>query len=693
MTVCDLEHVAWQLGLDAEFTLEIVLDPRISLWGELDSGRFDELFGGLATRIDPSLLALAIISQRLLAGSGAPDWLDGWIDRRPELIELTGANSIRSLLEYCWTAVPVLVSGPADRLIYFMAGAASKPGEKCAIASTARFLLDDQGLRAILAAADAARRDLGTAIRFACWPLTNRPVGGASMGLALYLGFRSAASGRSFWPKIGASGVIGPSGSIEPVENLEQKAKCAAAKGLEALVVSRRQASIPTAGLEILEAGDLETAWLMASMFRPGKTDLLESLMMAVDTPGLLPSVLENVPPEWIIRLKESGRFQAATRLLEKDGQLLQGLTRALENSLSARRLDRAEAISQLVPLDVLDRQASLHAEKVVGWCLANLALANNLGLIEQSRRWEQVTGPYLKAACRIDPGLAALYYNLRLVSSHNRFEFKPRIDRELEKWIDRLQKQFAAERKAGKRVKTSLGGLYGSLAQNFGFCGPAWLDSTLEMCRRSLMAFGGGRVAAMEADIRRLFNYRFYALLEAGQKDRARRALLMHLGTGRLPSCPGQWVKLDCWQQAALARYMADVKRCRSRGAYLYWAWENRKFLTASHHPWQLWHFNLGRIALERGATRLAGYFFQRSLELCRQRHAGPTVQAMALLPLAGINALQPGSCAPGSLDRALEVAALLNRAHFERLLANRPGALELVWRKPQSWFPFTYH
>jgi hypothetical protein len=141
------------------------------------------------------------------------------------------------------------------------------------------------------------------------------------------------------------------------------------------------------------------------------------------------------------------------------------------------------------------------------------------------------------------------------------------------------------------------------------------------------------------------------------------------------------------------LARYLADTLQKGLCRKYLSWASEINFAPPKPEHPWQLWAFNVGRIAFALGDTEAAARFFKISLRLCLK--AMPTIKVMALLGLAGlarINAL------PKNLfeiePEVRRVAAELNPDHFAAVLkVPLEQVLEQVWREPGRLFPFAYH
>jgi hypothetical protein len=115
---------------------------------------------------------------------------------------------------------------------------------------------------------------------------------------------------------------------------------------------------------------------------------------------------------------------------------------------------------------------------------------------------------------------------------------------------------------------------------------------------------------------------------------------------------------------------------------------------MTRDAHPWQLWAFNLGCIALRSRHTPMAEQLFRESLRICRLPGLGPTVRLMSLLPLAGLCSLgRLPSDLPMIEDEIRKAARTIEHSGFTALLQQPLRcALDSVWREPETFFPFTY-
>ena len=245
------------------------------------------------------------------------------------------------------------------------------------------------------------------------------------------------------------------------------------------------------------------------------------------------------------------------------------------------------------------------------------------------------------------------------------------------------------------------LGALYGTLAQNYGFCGPTHLSAVLEMLARAEDAFGGKYYLEKE----RLINYRIYALLDSGMARDTTSLLNDYLG---LNSEAGQ----DDWFQevqnllttknstnvfkAALAlRVLADTgyhpSLPKNTGLNCVPA-----LLEQTSHPWQLIALNLGKILLSVNQSNEAEELFRHSVHACLS--GGDTLQPMGLLALAELHAAGLANTYDyqkiQEIIRWLGQTTALNTKHFRPILdtATPESLLEEVMKKRNTLFPFSY-
>jgi hypothetical protein len=242
--------------------------------------------------------------------------------------------------------------------------------------------------------------------------------------------------------------------------------------------------------------------------------------------------------------------------------------------------------------------------------------------------------------------------------------------------------------------VDRKLGELHGTIAQNFGFCGPRYLELAFAHSAKSIDAFGRGEVPERFEDFLRQYGYMVYAFLDAGQTERALKTFGAFTGTRDWQEVllKARSGKFSRWQHAALARLLAHSDHGGVSDLYLGEFRDFQKAGLEEKHPWQLWAWNMGVLAVHKRLPSTALKMFTESLRLCRK--FGPTVRVMALLPLSGLRLMEalPADL-PAVEIEVREAAEMLNPDHFQAVLENRfERVLEAVWWKPEVFFPFTY-
>jgi hypothetical protein len=322
------------------------------------------------------------------------------------------------------------------------------------------------------------------------------------------------------------------------------------------------------------------------------------------------------------------------------------------------------------------------------------VTLANHQGLTDESEFWAALSEELAPNVAVYENSLSSQSdrLNRELVNErHNRYIFRPELpDNVCEcleslKTFQKLGKGFYSE-----TVASPLGRFYGTIAQNYGFCGSAYLDKVETYVGLAQEAFGGGQVPEYEQDWRRQFNYLFYAYLDAETHEKARQALENYLGEKIEDLTMDRLDKLHGYEHAALVRYFAETQVCEA--FYLDWSlthWMDRPM----QHPWQLWLTNLGHLLEEEWLKREV---WERALQLCLK--LGPTVQAMALLPLADLweHKLVPWDRLERKTTDVLNRlrASSLNVDHFHPLLESRSWAeaLHRTLARRKDIFPFSY-
>ncbi|BDV00422.1 hypothetical protein TDMWS_05070 [Thermodesulfomicrobium sp. WS] len=325
-------------------------------------------------------------------------------------------------------------------------------------------------------------------------------------------------------------------------------------------------------------------------------------------------------------------------------------------------------------------------------WKLAMLQMerANHRGDVTAFAAWKTIALQHESAVPYQEDGPQSIVLHAVIKAigeRHNRYDFPPALPlnpherealEELESVWERRRQRF------GPCPCIILGQYYGTLGQHYGFLGPAYLPQCIALLRKAEEAFCAPRTGRWD-DIERDQLYAIMAWTSAGEHAQAAaelNALIQRRGTV---------AALNAYELHALLRVSGDARLPLAPDVTA----AIRKRVDQdgeARHPWQLVAVNLAR-HLAHEDPQAARALAQRSAQWCARM--GPTVQVMALLPLALLQSL--GVCIPEEpVAQALAPvrSELLHPPHFAPLLdLDAPAVLDLVARQPARFFPYTYH
>jgi hypothetical protein len=356
--------------------------------------------------------------------------------------------------------------------------------------------------------------------------------------------------------------------------------------------------------------------------------------------------------------------------------------------------LQDAVCLSELVgPQAVADMMVRTPAS-AFKWAVVNLTICNHLGQTGSAATWAASAEQMITESAVQDLTDCATYVNVHFIQlHHNHYVFMPKLPDFVGKMLAIIEKQHRLLCENGFPVNRTLAALYGTIAQNYGFCGPAYLREVEKYARLAQQAFGCGRLPELDGDWRRQFNYLTYAYLDAGDLHQAETALMRYLNIESRNDIREHLDHFSAWQHALLSRFIADVQDKNLIAGYLKWAQPHFHTAHDPHHPWQLWLLHLGRMAQTIGdhPTALEGY--RQCVRHCLSGAGGPTVQVMALMPLSYWRQLPGAELGRIAVyaDQALAVAENLNPEHFHLASSNR-DALSAVAENTAILFPFSY-
>ncbi|NLX18730.1 MAG: hypothetical protein GXY53_05530 [Desulfobulbus sp.] len=522
------------------------------------------------------------------------------------------------------------------------------------------------------------------------------PVTGGSLGLPLALGILLLDKEIEWPPGVFASGGMTADGIIQPVTDEEAKYKTVSTELqlllfpetglLETSPQDSRIVRCPTLADAILaldflavDADPQQIAHYRACLSRPA---------LFLQEFATLPIALLSVP---------EGR-----RLLIRIQNERKHLFAQLVNCLKGCQNDpeRADIIARLLsPDDVLQlsREKDDTALPALDWCIARIATANRRGDVADSSQWSRLArniGRQLSSKKKVDCA-----NHLFVTTRFNCYWFTPDPPEEFTTHLQKEEQIYQLDQ-CDNRL---LGAMYGTLAQNYGFCGPQYRKKFVDCIAQAEQAFGRSH----HDQKMRLFAYQIYSLLDCSQLQEAKTLLYHYL---QLPekSTPEQWIdqvvllnntptEHTAFQIAVVCRLLTELVCNGQLSAHPAWH-EQLASLLPAHliHPWQLTAYNLGRLFLMLNKKKPAVSLLYRSVTACMDR-AG-TMLPMALLSLAQLSTIRTQA------DQALETSARvlqqiknseqLHPAHFAPLVTapSPEQALKKVLDEPARFFPFSY-
>jgi len=683
--------------------------PPGKLWSDLVLADFSRCFQSIrAFKPDNQdivdLLERRLVSEFLLSPDEVPNWLGPWIDEHIDIDRHFGILGIYNLSNGKYADAPVALVNAQGKIRYFLCGYVHDKNHSNCLPQWAHHFCDDDAQKAISVSAKVASRYVVTPnSRPICLPImyltTGNQITGASLALPLALGFIEASTGRQFGKKIIATGALDHSGCILPVNGIDLKKNCSSDKRFTCIILpeENRQLHNSAVGLECIHARHIDEALMFAECFVPGKGPDLELFSRMCREPDFFISNLDHTDSKFIKWASRQNRLNDIAERIVSSPDLFKKIVDWTDKELNSQGsdLDRVGAVTDVINSANLQRLEIESPLNLFKWYTRNMAQANHRGHVKTAKKWAAKAEKLIDQAIRYNADEPAFYYNNRFIISHNIYDFKPEMPETLKKTISTLEKRFELSCKTGCEVDKTLGGLYGSIAQNLAFCGPSYFTEFQKYADLYRNAFGGGSIPEHRMEMDRHLHYTIYACLEAELEEQAEKALKQYLNAESLSGIVEQHPDMTQWQHAAVARFLADSDRPLLKKEYLSWAEEKTRVIFNTEHPWQLWLFNIGRIAVDFKNIQGASRFFKQSLETCLSPNFGGTVNVMGLMPLSWlwhlgrINQTE----AEGHLSRIRKIALELNPDHFKILKDQKFDTVaDSIVKDPQKLFPFTY-
>ena len=646
------------------------------------------------------LLHLNLVSVALILGKEAPAALYRFLETRAPRERFLPAEALGAQI---WTAVPVAeaIRSHAAVRFWILGWTPHLPGT-IQFPCWAEEVVESETRQAIVNAALAAleinicKRNGGFVVFPLCTQEKKKCISGRSLGLPLGMGFSALLNGITTFPlTVVATGALEACGKVRRVGMLDSKAECfSELTGVKAfLYPSENDPPREYPPLEMISVSTLEDALLVQSLYLPGEGARLAEYGRLLRDPEAFVRGCANFPAAWIKWAVLNGhhsRIAEATLSLQ---HLFEELISRLTTSLKAWDLERSSALASLLDPQLVENVSGSLPLCAFRWFVLNLSLCNHQGEVESARSFAQKAESLIDTIERISPNDAAYYFARQMVAEHNCFQFVPHLSPGLKRTLDLLEKRYASTfPSAGKGFDRALGSLYGTIGQNFAFCGPSFVNKALEYFSKARRVLGEGTVPEYMAEWKRQLHYAAFACLDAGRWEEAEDLICRYLDVPSVSILDPQGISISSpWPHNLLVRFLADVFPEEPSDRYLEWAVGHVEMPPNRTHPWQLWTYNVGRLAARAGRHETARLFFRRSLDLCLASES--TVRVMALLPLNGLVALGEPIKTFYEVERELrELARSLNPKHFSPFLDETPLGDPLSEERLAVLFPFTY-
>jgi hypothetical protein len=679
-----------------------LLRPHLMLWPR-DERELTRSFAFLHRALPSErrhLLPQALVAAALTQPGATPSWILPWLKSEMEL-RLPGCPlPWDTLFSMRWALVPIALAEEKRGVIYWVL-VGRRLGEPLRVNVPCWwFEAADENARKsveIILKLLAVHADTD----FFFWPLLpfvdRKLICGSSLALPFYLAAYGLGRECSA-PGILATGKIEADGSLAPAGGLKAKAAAAAREGIKAFLHPRPGAPTDDGGdlLEVLEVETLQEACFLWELYEPGNgAGLVADLRSLTDPRRLAANAhlfsLSAVRSKAFIK-GYTEKIQAVLEETDLAHQFLDNLERTIEKpDQDVRLID-----TLLVPISPERVRVLSGRDPLSAFRLVQLQLLYNSrqGRFETSELWAHISSDLVEKVATYDHGLdlKAAHLNRQIVlERHGRYDFRPELPEQAVAMIDLLKSLDCFKRQHSPgTVAMALGKIYGTVAQNFGFCGPAYLSEVEKYVALAQEAFGGGLFQVCIEDWRRQFCYLLYALLDAGQRDEARKALGNYIEIPLECCNEDLFNEMNPYQHAALSRFLADTHSVHPD----YAVWCRRQLHDRPRrHPWGLWLTNVGRFSKDPEIKEAA---WDHALETCLG--LGITARAMGLLPIAYLwtRSSRKDSWLEHKTGLIMHdlTSSPLSREHFSCLFrcGSWQEVLGQVLDRQALLFPFTY-
>jgi hypothetical protein len=639
---------------------------------------------------DPERMRVCLLASHLLHPEATPEWAVRMLAKTAsELLEI----SIETLEKARWRLVPIPVTdGATTCLRWLLAGA----GKGLPLLSPWRsYAFAEDSLAALETVSGLLRQRVGASCMFL--PLGSSVVKGPSLGLPCYLGAFAAAHDLVL-PTLLATGELDENGRVLPVRCVFEKSSCAG--DAFQTFVHPADLTIARSGLEsvgVAHVGEAESLVRYHQCDQAQQIVLMHRMLDNNDFTGLATAMcgLTGAMKTWV----SDNRERIVERLFLDP--CIDSLVRQVEfwrDSTRRQEIGLGNAVLRCLTLDLV-RHISARSPRIA-WdiCVMQMGRVNHSGQLNEFTDWKKEAEALRHNVVLNEDAdrLLAIYYVMAIIGdSHNRYSWRISLpeDKDAMSAILDMEKNFVERcSRYGPCTHPVLGKYYGTLGQNYAFCGPLHIITTENFLQKAIDCyFSPTDEHRKDQDRDRL--YIVFALTEAGRFSESENVLR---------TIEGMWTgdswdvaKMNHYQLHALLRIHVDAGKAMDGSLWsaIHAAWQRDEH--PENHPGQLIAYNLGLLAENPDTART---MLLSAVYLCGRDDAGPTIQVMALLPLAamrrcGLDLPENTSDVVEDIRRLIQESEL-DTGHFTLVLraSDWEQALDATAENEKILFPFNY-
>jgi len=521
---------------------------------------------------------------------------------------------------------------------------------------------------------------------------SDSPITGHSLGLPLAIGLFLLQQGSSWPEKLLVTGALMADGHVSPVQNIKEKKQLLDKNGGMLLVplenitqdFDERLVAVRT----VAEAISVVN-YLLQDIHDSQTIRLLQWVVQDADN---FLDGFHKLPPAFFTLHDFSAVFK---KIQNSPGKYLGKLTLCLRNKKSLTQLPYE--MVHLFSHNEIWVLAQSHPFSALQYSLAQLSFQNHSGRADSSKEWHSLAKK-IATSCDARKELSSLANNDFVSRRFNRYDFRVELPELFKRRLVHEEQLHELQEDDSRQ----LGAMYGTLAQNYGFCGPLHFEKLEKMTAKAIAAFGRRN----RDEHPRILSYLLYGFLDSDEFARANT--LFSRDYLRSDNHPAIWIKktvTGCDRQqncnpftlALLCRLLADqpglLDRC---------SWKDSRqnlvsrVLNGNKHPWQLIAVNLARCCLFYREKKQAERLLNHAVSVCANH--GATIRAMGLLPLALLYKHDLFSILHSAIAKQIVTAIQeqnnLEQSHFSDLFCCDSGEeiLGLTEEKKRTMFPFSY-